>query len=330
MNKCCLRELMLFPLFLCLKMEAEEVGTQGVPFSPNARRSESSAMPNDGERSPMEKVISIEHLTKTYGKHRGVSDVSFDVKEGEIFGFIGPNGAGKSTTIRSMLGFLRFDSGVINILGMDSVRDHEKILREVGYMPSEALFYPAMKVGEVIRYAADVRGMDCRSEAEKLCERLKVDTSKKIKELSLGNRKKVSIICAMQHRPRLFVFDEPTSGLDPLMQNTFFELIREYVDQGTTCMLSTHVLNEVSRYCDRAAIMREGHLLKTDTVENLMSTNVKTVKITEGDNHEEFIFRGDINELVTSLANRKLDNLSIEEPSLEEMFMHFYEGEEKR
>lgn len=278
----------------------------------------------------MENVIDIEHLTKTYGKHRGVADVSFTVKEGEIFGFIGPNGAGKSTTIRSMLGFLRFDAGDIKILGMDSVKEHEKILREVGYMPSEALFYPAMKVGEVIRYAARVRGLDCSAEAAKLCERLKVDTSKKIRELSLGNRKKVSIVCAMQHRPKLFVFDEPTSGLDPLMQNTFFELIKEYVDQGTTCMLSTHVLSEVSRYCDRAAIMREGHLLKTDTVENLMSTSVKTVKITEEGGHEEFIFRGDINELVSSLGKRHLENLSIEDPSLEDMFMHFYEGEEER
>ncbi len=277
----------------------------------------------------MENVIRIENLTKTYGKKRGVEDVSFAVAEGEIFGFIGPNGAGKSTTIRSMLGFLKFNSGSIEILGMDSVRDHERILKEVGYMPSEALFYPAMKVSEVIEYAQAVRGLDCSKEAAMLCDRLKVDTSKRIKELSLGNRKKVSIVCAMQHRPKLFIFDEPTSGLDPLMQNTFFDLINEYVAQGTTCMLSTHVLPEVSRYCDRAAVMREGHLIKTDTVENLMRTSVKNVKLTEAGKHEEFVFRGDINELVSSLSGRHLENLSIEEPSLEDMFMHFYEGEEE-
>ena len=208
----------------------------------------------------MPNAIEITHLTKNYGKNRGVEDVNLIVKEGDIFGFLGPNGAGKSTTIRSMLGFLRFETGEIKILGMDSVKDHEKILENVGYMPSEAWFYSSMRVADVIKYAADVRGLDCTEEARKLCERLKVDTHKKIKELSLGNRKKVSIVCAMQHKPKLFVFDEPTGGLDPLMQKHFFELINEYVAQGATCLLSTHVLSEVNKYCKNAAIMREGRL----------------------------------------------------------------------
>ncbi len=208
----------------------------------------------------MTNVIEIEHLTKSYGKARGVIDVSLKVPEGDIFGFLGPNGAGKSTTIRSMLGFLKINEGSIRILGMDSIKDHEQILRNVGYMPSEAWFYDSMRVSEVIKYAADVRGLDCSKEAEKLCERLKMDTHKRIKELSLGNRKKVSIVCAMQHRPKIFIFDEPTSGLDPLMQKKFFELINEYVNEGATCLLSTHVLSEVNRYCKNAAIMREGRL----------------------------------------------------------------------
>lgn len=212
-----------------------------------------------------ENVIEIRHLTKNYGKSRGVIDVSLNVKQGDIFGFLGPNGAGKSTTIRSMLGFLKINEGSINILGMDSVRDHEKILREVGYMPSEAWFYDSMKVKDVIKYAADVRGLDCSEEAQMLCERLKVDTNKKIKQLSLGNRKKVSIVCAMQHKPKLFIFDEPTGGLDPLMQKKFFELINEYVDKGATCLLSTHVLSEVDKYCKNAAIMRDGRLTMLDT-----------------------------------------------------------------
>ena len=212
-----------------------------------------------------ENVIEIRHLTKNYGKSRGVIDVSLNVKQGDIFGFLGPNGAGKSTTIRSMLGFLKINDGSINILGMDSVRDHEKILREVGYMPSEAWFYDSMKVKDVIKYAADVRGLDCSNEAWMLCERLKVDTNKKIKQLSLGNRKKVSIVCAMQHKPKLFIFDEPTGGLDPLMQKKFFELINEYVDKGATCLLSTHVLSEVDKYCKNAAIMRDGRLTMLDT-----------------------------------------------------------------
>jgi len=205
-------------------------------------------------------VVEIKNLTKSYGKNRGVENVALSIEEGDIFGFLGPNGAGKSTTIRSMLGFLRINSGEIKILGLDSVKDHEEILKNVGYMPSEAWFYDSMKVKDVIKYAADVRGLDCSEEAEKLCERLKVDKEKKIKQLSYGNRKKVSIVCAMQHRPKLFIFDEPTGGLDPLMQRTFFELVSEYVDEGATCLLSTHVLTEVNKYCKHAAIMREGRL----------------------------------------------------------------------
>lgn len=278
----------------------------------------------------MSDVIRIENLTKTYGKKRGVTNLSFSVKEGEIFGFIGPNGAGKSTTIRSMLGFLNFNEGKIEILGKDSVKEHTAILREVGYMPSEALFYPSMKVSEVIKFAAEARGVDCREEAGMLAERLKLDTEKRIKELSLGNRKKVSIVCAMQHKPKLFIFDEPSSGLDPLMQNTFFELIKEYVGKGATCFLSTHVLSEVSRYCDRAAVMREGRLIKVDSVDNLTESTAKSVKVTADGVHEEYMFNGDINELVRNLSQKILQNLYIEEPSLEDMFMHFYEGKEEK
>lgn len=214
----------------------------------------------------MSSVVEIKNLTKSYGKNRGVIDVSLSIEEGDIFGFLGPNGAGKSTTIRSMLGFLKINSGEIKILGMDSIKQHEEILRNVGYMPSEAWFYDSMKVKDVIKYAADVRGLDCSVEAEKLCERLKVDKDKKIKQLSYGNRKKVSIVCAMQHRPKLFIFDEPTGGLDPLMQRTFFELVNEYVDEGATCLLSTHVLTEVNKYCRHAAIMREGRLSMLEDV----------------------------------------------------------------
>lgn len=278
----------------------------------------------------MTDVIRIDNLTKTYGRKRGVADLSLAVKEGEIFGFIGPNGAGKSTTIRSMLGFLNFEKGKIEILGKDSVKEHTSILKEVGYMPSEALFYPAMKVSEVIKFAADARGLDCREEAAMLCERLNLDTGKRIKELSLGNRKKVSIVCAMQHKPKLFIFDEPSSGLDPLMQNTFFELIKEYVKKGATCFLSTHVLSEVSRYCDRAAIMREGRLIKVDKVDNLTESTTKRVKVTADGVHEDYLYNGDVNELIKKLAGKNLQNLYIEEPSLEDMFMHFYEGKEEK
>ena len=235
----------------------------------------------------MKNVIEIEHLTKNYGKHRGVSDISFCVGEGEIFGFLGPNGSGKSTTIRSMLGLIRFDSGSIRVLGKDIRKDREVILQEVGYMPSEAMFYPSMRVRDVIRMAADVRKMDCAVEAKRLCERLQLDVDRKIRELSLGNRKKVSIVCAMQHRPKLFVFDEPTSGLDPLVQMEFFRLIREYVDEGATCMLSTHVLSEIPRYCRTVAVMKEGKLQCVDEVVNIVGTDI----LREGPSLEDIFLR---------------------------------------
>lgn len=276
----------------------------------------------------MSDVIKIEGLTKSYGKKRGVTDLTLRVKEGEIYGFIGPNGAGKSTTIRSMLGFLNYESGRIEIFGKDSRAEHTAILKEVGYMPSEALFYPAMKVSEVIKFAADVRGLDCSKEAAMLSERLQLDTGKRIKELSLGNRKKVSIVCAMQHRPKLFIFDEPSSGLDPLMQNTFFSLIREYVNEGATCFLSTHVLSEVSRYCERAAVMRNGRLIKEDSVDNLTESNARNIRLTLDGVHKEYIYEGDINALISELSGKKLEDLYIEEPSLEDMFMHFYEEDQ--
>lgn len=274
----------------------------------------------------MKTVIEIRNLTKSYGKHRGVIDVSFDVNEGEIFGFLGPNGAGKSTTIRSMLGLIRFESGNIRLLGKDIRSDKEAILKEVGYMPSEAMFYPTMKVSEVIRLAADVRHVDCRPEADRLCERLHVDTNKRIQDLSLGNRKKVSIVCAMQHRPKLFVFDEPTSGLDPLMQTEFFDLIREYVAEGATCMLSTHVLSEIKRHCNRAAIMKEGKLQKLDTVSSLTKTNAKRIKMIRDGKHEDYIYKGDLNDLYRELEGHDISDILIEEPPLEEIFMHFYES----
>lgn len=274
-----------------------------------------------------EKVIEIHDLTKSYGKHRGVEQVTFDVEQGDIFGFLGPNGAGKSTTIRSMLGFLRYE-GDIRILGMDARKDQEEILKNIGYMPSEALFYPSMKVKDVIRFAQEMRGLDCREEAEKLCDRLQVDTGRRINELSLGNRKKVSIVCAMQHKPKLFVFDEPTSGLDPLMQNTFFELIEEYVAAGSTCMLSTHVLSEVKRYCKHVAIMKEGHLVSAGSVSELTHTSSKRVVATIDDERKEYLYTKDMNSLIRELSEKNVTELSITDPSIEDIFMGYY-GEER-
>lgn len=277
----------------------------------------------------MENIIEINHLTKRYGKHIGVSDISFSVQRGEIFGFLGPNGAGKSTTMRSMLGLIKYQEGEIRICGKDAIKNHEEIMRQVGYMPSEAWFYPRMTISEILKLAADVRGIDCREEAEKLCDTLQVDVNRKISDLSLGNRKKVSIVCAMQHKPELLIFDEPTSGLDPLMQNSFFALVEEYVRGGATCMLSTHVLSEVRNYCHRLAIMKEGKLMVTDTVENLTKSKSKHIKMIRDGEYLDFIYKDDLNHLYKELEGHNVEDILIEEPSIEEVFMHYYEKEEK-
>lgn len=273
-------------------------------------------------------AISICNLTKNYGKHRGVSNLSLQVEQGDIFGFLGPNGAGKSTTIRCLLGLIQFQEGRAEILGMDVKNRKNELLKEIGYMPSEAMFYPSMRVRDVIRFAADMRKTDCREEAEMLCERLKVDQNKRIEELSLGNRKKVSIVCAMQHKPKLFIFDEPTSGLDPLMQSEFFKLVLEYNRQGITCFLSSHVLSEIKKYCHHAAIIREGNVICTDTVENLTRTSTKRIRMVKDGEEQEFVYKGNLNELFAGFAGHDIEDIVIEEPELDEIFMHYYKQED--
>lgn len=272
-----------------------------------------------------EYAISIQNLTKNYGKARGVTNLSLNVEKGDIFGFLGPNGAGKSTTIRSLLGLIQFQEGSTSILGMDVKRNKSEVLKKVGYMPSEAMFYPSMKVKDVLKFAADMRKKDCKEESRMLCERLEVATEKKIEELSLGNRKKVSIVCAMQHKPELFIFDEPTSGLDPLMQAEFFKLILEYNRQGATCFLSSHVLPEIKKYCHNAAIIRNGKLICTDTVENLTKTSAKRIRMVKDGVEEDFVFKGNLNELFADFAGHNISDILIEEPELDEIFMHYYE-----
>lgn len=277
-----------------------------------------------------ENAIEISNLTKTYGKNRGVSGISLEVKKGDIFGFLGPNGAGKSTTIRSMLGMLKFQEGTIKILQMDAVKQQKEILRKVGYMPSEAMFYPSMKAKDVIRFAAKARNLDCTQEADRICQILEVNVDKRIEELSLGNRKKVSIVCAMQHKPELLILDEPTSGLDPLMQEAFFKLILEYNSQGTTCFLSSHVLSEVKKYCKNAAIIKEGKIIRVDSVENLSKSNLRRVRIWEDGQEKAFSYTGDMKKLIGELDGRNIEDLLIEEPSLDELFMHYYEQESQK
>jgi len=294
-------------------------------------------------------VIVTSDLTKYYGRARGIDGLDLHVKKGDIFGFIGPNGAGKSTTIRTLLGLIKPTSGEASVLGMDITRERRKILENTGYMPSETAFDHGMRVRDIISYSARLRHKDCSAYAGELCERLALDKNRKIDDLSLGNRKKVSIVCAMQHQPELYIFDEPTSGLDPLMQKAFFEIILEQKARGATVFLSSHVLSEIQRYCNRAAIVREGRVIACDAVENLAKTKAKRVTVYgEGDmagfcqleametrdfqssgTSVSFLYHGDMKKLVYRLSGLPVTDLTIAEPDMDEIFLHYYSGESR-
>ncbi|MER2182709.1 MAG: ABC transporter ATP-binding protein [Clostridia bacterium] len=285
-------------------------------------------------------AIETMNLTKYYGKARGIINLSLTVGKGECFGFIGPNGAGKSTTIRTLLGLISPTSGSARILGKDIVKEKTDILRDTGYLPSEVMFYPGMRVRDILKFSADLRRKDCSEEARKLCERLQLDLSAKAEELSYGNRKKVAIVCALQSKPSLLILDEPTGGLDPLMQHEFFEIIRERNRDGATILFSSHILSEVQRNCTRAAVIREGQIVACDSVENLAKTNARRITVygavdltgmdgirdlKSGNGSASFLYSGDVNVLLRRLSEGHVEDLSITEPDLEEVFLHFYE-----
>ena len=285
-------------------------------------------------------VIKTEKLTKRYGKYRGITELDLSVEEGEFFGFIGPNGAGKSTTVRTLLGLIKPTSGSAEIFGKDIVAGHKEILADIGYMPSEANFYSSMTADDIIKLSARLRKKDCTAEATRLCDRLNVDRKKKIEELSLGNRKKISIVCALQHKPRLCILDEPTSGLDPLMQKEFFDILKERNADGSTIMLSSHILSEIQKNCTRAAIIKEGRLIALDSVENLSKTAAKRVtlhgvtsvpdeleilKPDVSENSISFLYSGDVQKLLSVLSTLPVNDMTMTEPDLEEVFMHYYE-----
>ncbi len=287
-------------------------------------------------------AIKTENLTKFYGKSRGIIDVSLSIDEGEFFGFIGPNGAGKSTLIRTLLGLIAPTSGRAEIFGRDIVTERTKILKSVGYMPSEAKFYSGIRVGEMLDLSAKLRGVDCTAEQKLLCERLELDTSRKIDELSLGNRKKVGIVTALQHNPALCILDEPTSGLDPLMQKEFYSILSERCKAGATVFLSSHILAEIARYCNRAAIIREGKILVTESVENLAHTGIKRVAlrgifepesfraidgirdVTMADGAVKFLYSGEACALLSYLAKINPTDVSITDPELDEILISYY------
>lgn len=290
-------------------------------------------------------AIKTTNLTKYYGKARGIVDLNLSVEQGEFFGFIGPNGAGKSTTIRTLLGLISPTSGRAQIWGNDIIKEKEAILQNIGYLPSEAVFYPGMRVKDILKLSADLRKRDCAEEAKKLCERLQLDTSRKVDELSFGNRKKVAIVCALQSSPKLLILDEPTGGLDPLMQREFFAIIRERNREGATVFLSSHVLSEIQQNCTRAAIIREGQMIACDRVEALSKTNARRVTVhgsatldgldgirdrVDGNGSVSFLYSGDMNLLVQTLSAGHITDLSVSEPDLEEIFAHYYEKDGDR
>ncbi len=285
-------------------------------------------------------AIQTKDLTKMYGKARGIIELNLAVEEGELFGFIGPNGAGKSTTIRTLLGLISPTSGSASVLGKDITLNREEILAQTGYLPSEALFYSGMRVRDILKLSADLRKKDCRQEAEKLCDRLQLDPSRKVDELSFGNRKKVAIVCALQARPRLLILDEPTGGLDPLMQRAFFDIIQERNREGVTVFLSSHVLSEIQRNCSRAAVIRDGRIIACGSVEELAKTSARRVSVHGRVNLEKldgikdlhytedsvsFLYGGDMNLLLGRLSEGDVSDLSVSEPDLEEIFLHYYQ-----
>jgi ABC-2 type transport system ATP-binding protein len=291
-------------------------------------------------------IIDITDLSKFYGKTRGIEHVNLEIGEGEIFGFIGPNGSGKSTTIRILLNLIFPTSGSARIMGMDVIRETKKIKRRIGYVPSDANAYNSMEVSQFLGYC--MRFYEVQEDPHRIAElsgMFDLDLKRNVGELSMGNKKKVSIVQSLLHNPKLLILDEPTSGLDPLMQSVYFELLHSENRNGTTIFFSSHVLSEVQSLCKRVAIIKEGQIIQTEDIETLRKKQLKKVSVEYGNsisNDEilnlggiekvinnsggslSFMYSGDINRLVSELAGKVILNLTIEEPSLEEIFMHFY------
>lgn len=290
-------------------------------------------------------VIEIKDLTKSYGNARGIINVNLNVDEGEIFGFIGPNGAGKSTTIRTLLGLIYPSSGSAEIFGQSCVT-HPEVRRELGYLPSEVFYYDNMRVIDLLKYSASFYKKDCTRRISELAEVMDLDLKKKIDDLSFGNKKKVGIVQGLLHEPKLIILDEPTSGLDPLMQQRFFELIAAENKKGATVFMSSHILSEVQKMCARVALIKDGKIIKLEKISTLQENNFKRIRVEapgtldkslfafdgvsrleNGGSTASFLFKGDINKVIRKLAETSISNLSIEEPDLEEIFMHYYAKE---
>ena len=284
-------------------------------------------------------MLTIENLTKYYGNIRGIENLSLELKDGEIFGFIGPNGAGKSTTIKCIMNFINKTSGNIyinDILVEDKNYEYKNL---IGYLPSEIHLYDDYTVLEMFKYSSLFYSNKALKRALELSKRLELETNKKIEDLSLGNLKKVGIVLALMHNPKLLILDEPTSGLDPIIQEEFFNILKEEKKKGTTVFFSSHVLSEIKKVCDRVGIIKEGHLIKVDTISNFNKNNYLNIHIESKDIEKiskelnidiinnNFIYQGDINILINKLSKYKIDKLLINEPEIEELFIDYYKEE---
>ena len=292
-------------------------------------------------------AIETERLTKFYGSHRGIEELTLSVQEGEVFGFLGPNGAGKTTTIRTLLDLLHPSSGSARIFGLDSRRDSVAIRARLGNLPGDFGFGKHATGREALAVLARLRGIERTDRAQELARRLRADLTRPLGQLSRGNRQKVGLILALFHRPELLVFDEPTSGLDPLMQEEFLALVREERERGCTIFLSSHELDEVQRVCDRVGIIRDGRLIAVERVEDLVGRTQRHVSVEFAAPVEldelracpgvssvqaegvtvKFRVAGDIDPVVKAISRHTVVDLEFARPTLEEVFLTYYEEE---
>ena len=289
----------------------------------------------------MKNILEIKNLTKYYGKTLAVKDLSLELHAGEIFGFIGPNGAGKSTTIRSIMNLINKTKGEVYFLGETLTKDNLTLKEQIGYLPSEVFLYEDLTVKEMLDYHESFYKKNLSKRRKELVKKLKLDESKKIEDLSLGNQKKLGIVLAFIHEPKLLILDEPTSGLDPIMQQVFYDLLQEEKEKGTTIFYSTHILSEISKICDRVGIIKEGKLLKVESIKELQSKNLTNVTITSNEiekitkelkvevetlDEKTIKFKNtlDSNNLIKILSKYEIEKLLIEEPTLEDIFLHYY------
>jgi len=297
----------------------------------------------------MPAIIETNQLTKSYGSKRGIVDVSFQVEEGEVFGFLGPNGAGKTTTIRLLMALLRPDSGTAHIAGLDCWKQSVEIKRVVGYLPGEPALDPNLTGGQILEYFGHLRGGVDQAYLKQLIQRLDLDPSRKFRQYSSGNKRKVVLIQAFMHRPRLLILDEPTNGLDPLNQQEFGRMIKEVRDEGRTVFLSSHILSEVEQTCTRVAIIREGRLVRVGGVAELKDIKRHEVTITFANTTPPEVFKtlegveqvetladghtlrlavsGGLDAVVKAAALHPVVTLTSHEPSLEDIFLRYYEGD---